>query len=178
MNMWRIKRPQTLKLLQAIALLCIASVCSAENFSGKVIGVTDGDTITVIDQQDQTIQKIRLAGIDAPERNQAFGQRSKQSLSELVFGKIVKVETNKKDRYGRHVGKILLDGQDICLEQIRRGMAMFYRQYQRELVLADRERYEQVEEEAKETRRGLWVEASATPPWEFRRSSSTPSQSN
>lgn len=168
----------TLKHLQALFLLCIGSICSAENFSGKVISITDGDTITVLDQQEQTVQKIRLAGIDAPERNQAFGQRSKQSLSELVFGKFVKVETKKKDRHGRHVGKILLEGQDICLEQIRRGMAMFYRQYQGELSLEDRGRYGLAEVEARDSRRGLWADTEAVPPWDFRRSNNDPRQTN
>ncbi|PHM20672.1 MAG: nuclease [Curvibacter sp. PD_MW3] len=154
--------------LLLLALICIASLCHAENFSGKVVGITDGDTITVLDEQ-KTEQKVRLAGIDAPEKNQAYGQRSKQSLSALIFGKVVMVETNKRDRYGRNVGKVLLADQDVNLEQIRRGMAWFYREYKRELTTSDQRKYDETESEAKAGQLGLWSDLSPTPPWTFRK---------
>jgi endonuclease YncB( thermonuclease family) len=97
-------------------------MASANIIHGRVVGVSDGDSVTVIDAN-KTQYKIRLAGIDAPEKAQAYGQKSKQSLSDLVFGKQVDVEWSKRDRYGRTVGKLMLGGVDINLEQIKNGMA-------------------------------------------------------
>lgn len=156
-----------MRIVLTLVLLCLASICSAENFTGKVVGITDGDTITVLNEEN-SMQKIRLAGIDAPENDQAFGRRSKQSLSDLIFGKVVTVETKKRDRYKRHVGKILLDGQDVNLEQIRRGMAWFYRQYARELSSDDRQSYDQAETKARDHHKGLWADRTPVPPWEYR----------
>lgn len=147
--------------------LVLVPFAIAETVAGRVVGVADGDTVTVLDSY-KVQHKIRLAGIDAPEKKQAFGNQSKQSLSDLVFGKIVAVETNKRDKYGRQVGKILLDGQDVNLVQVERGMAWFYRQYQREQSAVDRGLYEAAEQEAKEARRGLWSDHDPIPPWEFR----------
>ena len=92
---------------------------------GKVVGVSDGDTITVLDDQKRQ-HKIRLEGIDAPESNQAYGSRAKQSLSDLVFGKTVTVTSSKRDKYGPVLGKVTIDGKDISLEQVQRGMAWAY----------------------------------------------------
>lgn len=87
-----------------------------------VVHVADGDTITVLDAG-KVHHKVRLAGIDAPEKAKPFGQRSRESLEDLVAGRTVIVETHKKDRYGRYVGKVILNSRDVNLEQIRRGMA-------------------------------------------------------
>ncbi len=115
--------------------------------------------------------KIRLAGIDAPEKKQPFGNRSKESLSELAYDKTVTVETDKRDKYGRQVGKVLVNGQDVNLVQVERGMAWFYRQYQREQSPNDRRLYEAAEDSAKADKRGLWRDAAdPMPPWEFRHS--------
>lgn len=116
-----------------------------------------------------TQHKVRLAGIDAPERSQPFGQRSKQSLSDLVFSQWVTVETDKRDRYGRAVGKVLKDGVDTNLEQVKRGMAWHYKAYQREQSASDRVTYAEAEEAAREERVGLWRDAQPVPPWDFRR---------
>ena len=113
--------------------------------------------------------KIRLSGIDAPEKNQAFGQRSKESLSDLVFAKTVDVETDKVDRYGRRVGKIWVNGIDANLEQIKRGMAWHYKQYAREQSKEDQREYAEAEDEAREAKRGLWKDVEPVAPWEFRR---------
>jgi endonuclease YncB( thermonuclease family) len=139
----------------------------ADALTGKVVGVADGDTITVLDDTN-TQHKIRLSGIDAPEKKQPFGQRSKQSLSDLVFSKTVTVETGKTDRYGREVGKVLVDGLDANLEQVKRGMAWHYKAYEREQSAIDRKVYAEAENEAKAARRGLWADADPVPPWEFR----------
>jgi endonuclease YncB( thermonuclease family) len=152
----------------ALLLLCLACNLSAATLQGMVVHVADGDTVTVLD--DQKIQhKIRLQGIDAPEKSQAFGQKSKQSLNQLVHSQMVRVEFQKKDKYGRTVGKVLLNGTDICLEQIKLGMAWHYKQYLSEQPKADRDAYAQAEQTARAQAVGLWKDKSPTPPWEFRR---------
>lgn len=118
------------------------------------MGVADGDTVTVLDA-DKVQHKIRLSGIDAPEKKQPFGQRSKESLSDLVFNKNVMVDTNKKDRYGREVGKVLVNGMDANLEQVTRGFAWHYKAYEREQSANDRELYDYAENEARAASRLL-----------------------
>ena len=133
----------------------------------KVVKVTDGDTVHVLDQS--TVRhKIRLGGIDAPEKKQAFGNKSKQNLANLIAGKQVEVEYDKRDRYGRIIGKLIKNGQDINLLQIKHGYAWHYKYYQKDQTKLDRDLYSAAEIEAREKRLGLWVEA-AVPPWEFRR---------
>lgn len=134
---------------------------------GTVVGVTDGDTITVLDEQ-RTQHKIRLAGIDAPEKAQAFGQRSKEALSALVFGRSVTVATEKQDRYGRTVGKIIIDGRDANLAQVVAGMAWHYKKYEGEQSPSDRLLYADAEREARDVRRGLWQDETPITPWNYR----------
>ena len=148
-------------------ILAVATVVCAETIVGHVVGVSDGDTITVLDAQ-RVQHKVRLAGIDAPEKAQPFGNRSKESLSELAFNKDVSVETEKLDRYGRSVGKVLVNGHDVNLVQVERGMAWFYRQYQREQSPEDRKLYDAAEAVAKVEKRGLWRDADPMPPWDYR----------
>lgn len=151
-------------------LAVLASACvwgHADTITGKVVGVADGDTVTVLDGTKRQ-HKIRLSGIDAPEKKQAFGQRSKESLSDLVFAKTVEVETDKVDRYGRRVGKIWVNGMDANLEQLKRGMAWHYKQYAREQSEKDQRVYAEAELEARKARRGLWVDVSPVAPWEIR----------
>lgn len=130
---------------------------------GKVVGISDGDTIKVLDSSNHE-WKVRLMGIDAPEKRQPFGTVSKQSLSELVYMKPVKIEWFKKDRYKRIVGKVLASNKDINLEQIQRGFAWHYKKYQGEQTPEDRERYSQAEINAQKSRIGLWGDNSAVPP--------------
>jgi endonuclease YncB( thermonuclease family) len=151
-----------------LVLALLHSPAWADVIKGKVVRVSDGDTIVVLDAQ-KVQHKIRLAGIDAPESKQAFGQVSKQGLADLVANKTVTVETNKIDRYGRQVGKVLLGKQDVCLSQLELGLAWFFRQYQNELSDADRKLYEDAEATAKDLKLGLWRDPAPTPPWEFRR---------
>ncbi len=148
--------------------LALAYTANAETITGLVVGIADGDTITVLDA-DKVQHKIRLSGIDAPEKKQPFGNRSKESLSELAFDKTVNVETSKRDRYGRQIGKVLVNGQDVNLVQIERGMAWFYRQYQREQSPSDRRLYEAAEDAARADKRGLWRDADPMPPWVWRK---------
>lgn len=149
-------------------LLALSFSGYAETITGRVVGIADGDTVTVLDAQ-KVQHKIRLAGIDAPEKAQPFGNRSKVSLSDLAFDKMVTVESDKRDRYGREVGKVLVDGRDVNLIQVERGMAWHYKAYEREQSPSDRKLYDAAESDAKAARRGLWRDAEPTPPWEFRK---------
>ncbi len=149
-------------------LLALACTANAETITGLVVGIADGDTITVLDA-DKVQHKIRLAGIDAPEKKQAFGNRAKESLSDLVFGKSVRVETVKKDRYGREVGKILVDERDVNLAQVQRGFAWHYKAYEREQSAKDRSLYDAAERDARAGRRGLWRDIDPIAPWDWRK---------
>ena len=148
--------------------LLLAFAGHAAGIEGRVVGITDGDSVTVLDI-DKVQHKIRLAGIDAPEKGQDFGNRSKESLSELVYDHIVLVETEKKDRYGRDVGKVLVQGVDASLVQVQRGLAWHYKAYEREQSANDRKLYDFAESEARASRRGLWVAPDPVAPWKFRR---------
>ncbi len=158
---------RTNKLFTTLLLLLSCSLHAA-TLQGKVVGVADGDTITVLDATN-TKHKIRLQGIDAPEKAQAFGQKSKQSLSQMVYNKQVTVEYQKKDKYGRTLGKVLHNGTDVCIEQIKLGMAWHYKQYASDQPKEDRGLYDQTEQDARAKKAGLWIDKAPTPPWEFRR---------
>lgn len=135
---------------------------------GQVVAVSDGDTLKVLDDGLQ-LHVIRLMGIDAPEKAQAFGQQAKHSLARMVFQQRVSVVWSKKDKYGRTVGKVLrLDGQDVCMEQVALGMAWHYKQYASEQFSDDRLRYADAHINAKEAQIGLWQDPSAVPPWSWR----------
>jgi len=162
-------RARLSRIILATVILClgVAGQVSAQSLNGKVVAVADGDTITVL-TADKKQERIRFQGIDAPEKAQAFGSVSKEHLASLVFGKQVSVEYAKRDKYGRIVGKVLIDGKDINIEQLKAGLAWFYRQYANELSEPDRKSYEAAESEAKTAKRGLWKDANPTAPWEFR----------
>lgn len=153
--------------LCGIALLWSSLSATAADIVGRVVGVSDGDTITVlVDNHDRL--KVRLAGIDAPEKSQPFGSVSKKSLSDQVFGKTVNIESNKKDRYGRFLGRVLFNGTDVCLEQIRAGMAWHYKRYSNEQSESLRREYADAESQARQLKIGLWSEPTPVAPWEFR----------
>lgn len=157
-----------------VAVLTFVLPLSAATLEGRIVGVADGDTVTLLDGSNVQ-HKIRLAGIDAPESKQDFGNRSKQSLSDLVFAKAVTVETNKKDRYGRVVGKVTFDGIDVNLQQVERGLAWHYKEYEREQSSNDRILYASAERDAKSAKRGLWRDSEPIPPWEWRKAKLTKS---
>ena len=158
---------RTHKLFATFLILFSCSL-QAATLQGKVVSVADGDTIKVLDATN-TQHKIRLQGIDAPEKAQPFGQKSKQSLSQLVYNKQVTVQYQKKDKYGRTVGKVLNNGTDVCLEQIKLGMAWHYKQYKSDQPKEDRETYAQVEQTARVQAVGLWKDKMPNPPWEYRK---------
>jgi endonuclease YncB( thermonuclease family) len=160
-----------------ILLLLGFSASVIADINGKVVVVTDGDTIRVLDAN-RVQHKIRLAGIDAPERGQPFGNASRKYLASLVAGKAVRIESTKKDRYGRVLGKVWVQPRDCpsCSKtlnanhaQILAGMAWRYLDYVKDLSPEDRGRYESAEAEARKRKRGLWREENAIPPWAWRR---------
>jgi len=148
--------------LALILLLLLPSISWA--WSGKVVGVTDGHTITVL--QEGEPEKIRLFGIDCLEKRQAFGTRAKQATSALVFGKVMGVEPLAVDRYGRTVALVTMGATLVNQELVRQGLAWVYPQYCKRPICGERKH---LEAEAREARRGLWVDPQAVPPWEFRR---------
>ena len=151
-----------------VLLLIFPIFAFSDTLTGRVVGVADGDTVTVLDAQ-HTQHKVRLMGIDAPEKNQPFGNESKKSLSDQVFGRTVTVEWTKLDRYGRIIGKIQVDGQDANLAQTRKGLAWHFKKYQGEQEPLDRARYSNAEIEARQTGKGLWSDADPIAPWDWRR---------
>lgn len=157
-----------LRKVVSLVLLCFATGVFAGTLHGEVIRVADGDTVTVLDRQKRSF-RVRLAGIDAPERSQAFGTRARQHLAALVFRKHVSVEHEKVDRYGRIVGKVVIDGVDVNLEMLRSGFAWHYKTYEAEQNPADRAAYSHAEMDAQRARRGLWADRNPVAPWEFRR---------
>jgi endonuclease YncB( thermonuclease family) len=159
-------RIATLAAFMLLALFVVHA--SAATLAGRVVGVSDGDTVTVLTAEQRQF-KIRLSGIDAPEKKQAFGTHAKETLARQVFGHAVLVEWSKVDRYGRIVGKIEVDGMDANLEQVREGSAWVYLQYLRELPLADRKLYLDAQQQAKAEHRGLWHDSDPEPPWQWRR---------
>jgi micrococcal nuclease len=147
----------SLSLLQSAALAFTTAA-----FPAKVIGISDGDTLTVL--HEQTPVKIRLDGIDAPESGQAFGNRAKQAASALAFGQTVTVHPKEHDRYGRLVAEVILpDGRSLNQELVRQGWAWWFRRYApNNTALAA------LESEAREARRGLWADPKPVPPREWR----------
>ena len=156
-----------MKKVVFLIFLFFSLLSLAEELVGKVIKVSDGDTITVLDYNNQK-HKIRLKGIDAPETQQAFGDTSTQSLAELVYDKEVLVTWDKKDKYYRILGKVIVDGKDANYLQLKKGLAWFYKQYEKDLNDEDREKYTEAEEWARNYTEGLWADPKSIPPWEFR----------
>lgn len=152
-----------LKKLAAISFSAVfCSSVAAEGVVCRVVGVSDGDTITALCGDSKQL-KVRLAEIDAPEKAQPFGQVSKKSLSDLCFGKQAEIATHGLDRYGRSIGRVSCDGTDANAEQVRRGLAWVYDKYVTDLSLYP------IQTEARQEHRGLWSEKSPVPPWEWRR---------
>ena len=147
----------------SVVALLIFVVPSLSDFSGCVIGVTDGDTVTVMSCG--RAKKVRLYGVDCPERAQPFGTQAKKATSALCFNATVKVRVRDTDRYGRTVGIVILpNGKGLSKELVRRGCGWWYRKYapnDKALML--------LELNAQRARRGLWKDPNPIPPWEFRR---------
>jgi len=155
-------------VLVALPVVVSLNIAWAESYVGRVVGVADGDTITVLDAL-QTQHKVRLAGIDAPEKSQPFGNASRQALAGVVFQREVTVETYKRDRYQREIGKVWLGTTDVALELVNSGLAWHYKQYAHEQPVEDRLDYTNAEVRARGSHLGLWADAHPIPPWVFRR---------
>lgn len=148
-------------LLPLIITLCLASGASAD-FTGEVVGVIDGDTVDVM--HNGRSERIRLHGIDAPEKSQAFGRSSKRAASDLAYGEDVTVIEHGRDRYGRTLGEVILpDDRSLNRELVRRGQAWQYRKYSNDDTL------DRLETNARQSNRGLWQDDNAVPPWDYRK---------
>lgn len=166
-----------LRHLLALSLLLPAGPILADTLAGRVSDISDGATLTVV-AQNKARHKVHLFAIDAPESRQPYGKESKQHLSDLVLGKEVRVEWRKQDRYGRIVGKLILQTPpcatcpktlDAGLAQLEAGLAWWDRESRREQSLSDQGYYEYAEFDAKTRRIGLWQDAAPVPPWEWRK---------
>lgn len=153
------KMKKLFTILTALLLQC--SVALPEVLQGRVVSVYDGDTVTVLEGTTQ--HKIRLEGIDAPESKQPWGTVSKTTLSQKVFGKDVEVRWDEKDRYGRTLGHIYINGEWVNLQMVKLGAAWHYKQYSKDKRLAD------AEDSAREAKIGLWRDAKPIPPWDWRK---------
>jgi endonuclease YncB( thermonuclease family) len=135
---------------------------SGKLLTGKVVGISDGDTFKLLIEGNKTV-RVRLFGIDAPEKGQDFGTQARQELSNLVFSKPVDVVQKTKDRYGRVVAIVFIAGANVNEQLLRNGMVWHYTEYDKNPVWA------RFQEEAKQSRRGLWSQPNPTPPWQWRR---------
>ena len=168
-------KPTKIILAYALCLLLMTATAHAGDIVGEVIGIADGDTITVL--QSRTQYKIRLYGIDTPEKSQAFGNKAKRFLSGLVYRKKVRVVEEDVDRYGRIVGSVYLGSTFVNEEMVKSGYAWVYRKYCKRSFCPD---WLGMEREARERGLGLWKDKDPIPPWDFRRGniSSAPSESS
>ena len=152
-----------MKVSHCLFALCIAlspSIVCAQ--TGKVVRVLDGDTLSLLTAENEQI-RVRLLEIDAPEKNQAFGNKSKQALISMCAGKKAELKGTSKDRYGRTLAHVYCDGQYVNKELVKQGMAWVYRRYSKDPSMITEEN------EARESKRGLWRDPNPVPPWEFRR---------
>jgi endonuclease YncB( thermonuclease family) len=156
-----------MKHLVLVALLLAFTAARAETVSGQVVGISDGDTLTILDTA-RTQHRVRLDGIDAPEAHQAFGQRARQSLAELAHRQEAVADCQKVDKYQRKVCVVRVQGVDAGLAQIRRGFAWHFKRYAHEQAPENRAAYAAAEAEARTAKRGLWREPNPRPPWEWR----------
>ncbi len=147
----------------AFLLLFVLSATPAGSFTGEVVGVLDGDTIEVL--HNGKAQRIRLQGIDCPEKGQPYGNNAKQATSSLVFAQVVTLEIHGKDKYGRVLADVsLADGTNVNQELVKEGWCWWYRKYAQEDTML-----ENLETEARDARKGLWVDPNPVPPWEWRK---------
>lgn len=169
-------RPNSYLVVRKIRIqflvFCILALCSqiaqASAYPAKVVRIIDGDTIVVLDSNNRQ-HRIRLAGIDAPEKKQAFGNVSRQNLANISFGQLALVDTYKLDRYGRELAVVYVNKIDIGLFQIKSGLAWHYKKYAHEQAPSERIEYASSELDAKRGKKGIWSDVHAVEPWDFRR---------
>jgi endonuclease YncB( thermonuclease family) len=158
--------------MRLLLFLLTATVVHAASIAGKVVGVHDGDTLTVLTAAKESV-KVRLYGIDAPESKQAFGARAKQELSELAFAKDARVDVQSKDRYGRTVGRVFVGPVDVNAEMVKRGFAWWYKAYAKKDSLLDA-----AERAARKAGAGLWADKAPVAPWDFRKAAAASKNSS
>ena len=150
------------KLLFLLFCVCFYGFVFSQKITAKVVGVKDGDTFVVLNEKKEIV--VRLEHIDAPEKNQPFGNKAKQFASDFCFGKTVVVIGNgKKDRNGRWIGEIFFKNQNLGKELVRNGLAWHFKRYSKS------ENYADLEMEARKNKRGLWKEKEPIAPWEWRK---------
>jgi endonuclease YncB( thermonuclease family) len=152
-------------LVGVLSLILLPPTVAFADFSGLVVSVLDGDTLEVFHNRHP--ERIRLSGIDCPEKGQAFGKQAKHAVADLAFGKEVTLQTHGKDKYGRTIGDVILeDGTNVNHTLVKDGWYWWYRKYAPgDTVL------EELEKEAREAKKGLWVDPAHVPPWEWRKRS-------
>ena len=149
-------------LCVVLLILALPNIVRANDFSGQLVKVTDGDTVQVL--HDGKEEKVRLEGIDCPEMGQAYGRKAKQYVIEIAAGKIVKVQATGKDRYGRTLGNVILpDGKNLNHQLVKEGFAWWFQKYSNDIILRD------LEKEARDNKRGLWTDTKPIAPWEWRK---------
>lgn len=159
----RTRRRSTAAILVMVALAPAVAMAAGATLEGQVVGVTDGDTLTLLVDGHRQV-KVRLTEIDTPERGQPYAEKAKQKLSALVFGREVYVRSSGQDRYGRTLGRVFAGEVDVNAEMVRSGAAWVYRKYAKDPEILEFER------EARAAKRGIWAlpEAERVPPWEWR----------
>lgn len=162
---------KTIKFIISSILAMASVAANAEAIQGSIVEVSDGDTVTLLTAQKQQV-KIRVQGIDAPERSQAFGNVARQAMAKAVFQKDVEAQCSSTDRYGRKICVIYVNGMDAGLHLVSQGLAWHYKQYEREQSPRDRASYSYTEENARAQRVGLWTEPNPMAPWDFRKNKS------
>jgi endonuclease YncB( thermonuclease family) len=158
-----------LALIALVGLFLLGHALGQETIvSARIVGITDGDTVKALVAGNELL-RVRLSWIDAPEKSQAFGQRSKQHLSDLVFGREVELHTHGLDRYGQTLATVMLDGNDVNLEQVKSGSAWIHEKYIDQADENTQASYRAAQTAAQQERRGLWSDTQTpVPPWEFR----------
>lgn len=146
--------------LRILAFLILSSP-SYSQLLGKVVSIADGDTFTMLVNDKQI--RIRLHGIDCPEKGQDFGNVAREFLSDFVFGKVVTVEEMDIDRYGRTIGMVTVDGVNVNEKLLEAGLAWHYKNYDKNPAWA------KLEEQAKKDNKGLWAHPNPIPPWDYRK---------
>ena len=151
-----------MRLALIVSILVASLALNAQTLQGRVVRVADGDTITILDEA-KVQNKVRLNKIDAPEKRQAFGEVSRKHLASMVASKVVQVQWEKRDKYGRILGDMPIGEVNANLEMVKSGLVWYYKRFDTTTIFA------QAENDARVKKVGLWKDSNLTPPWEFRK---------
>lgn len=164
-----------MRVLWLVVCCVVAPMAQAESLRARVVSVTDGDTVTVVTPTKKRM-KVRLGGIDAPDKKQPFGKAAKAALSDLVKGRDVDLIGSKPDRHEPFVAKVMHEGRDVNLELLRMGLAWCHVKFPEEQSAEDGEVYAAAESDARDSGLRLWSDFGATPPWEWKEPARAPSR--